>query len=65
MNFEDIKSIEDLEIVSREIIWQNFEKLTAIIFEKKDIQIKINTIKTISKKRRQNDEITKRGNQTK
>jgi Holliday junction resolvase len=64
MNFEDIKGIEDLEIVSEGIIWQNFERLAAFIFEKNDFQVKINTVKTFSKKRRQYDVIAKRGNQT-
>lgn len=63
MNFEDIKSIEDLEIVSKEVIWQNFERLAAFIFERNDFQVKINTVKTFSKKRRQYDVIAKRGDQ--
>ena len=33
MNFEAIKNVEDLEEVSKEAIWQNFEKLVAFIFE--------------------------------
>jgi len=46
MNFEDIGSIEDLEIVSEEIIWQNFERLAAFIFEKNDFRVTVNTVKT-------------------
>ena len=34
MNFEDIQSIEDLAVVSEEVVWQNFERLAAFIFEK-------------------------------
>jgi membrane protein required for beta-lactamase induction len=32
MNFEDIKNHEDLQKVSKEVVWQNFERLTAFIF---------------------------------
>ncbi len=64
MNFEDIKDIEDLEKVSKEIIWQNFEKLVAFIFEENEFQVKINTVKTLNKKRRQYDVIAKKNNQT-
>ena len=35
MNFEDIERIGDLETVSEESAWQNFERLAAFIFEKK------------------------------
>jgi hypothetical protein len=34
MNFEDIQSIEDLAVVSEEVVWQNFERLGAFTFEK-------------------------------
>ncbi len=42
MNFEDIDSTGDLEIVSEESQWQNFERLTAFIFEKNDFEVKVN-----------------------
>ncbi len=64
MNFEDIESIEDLETVSGEVIWQNFERLAAFIFEKNDFRVTVNTVKTLNKKRRQFDVIAKKGNQT-
>jgi len=64
MNFEDIGSIEDLEIVSEEIIWQNFERLAAFIFEKNDFRVTVNTVKTYHKKRRQYDVIARKSNQT-
>ncbi len=38
MNFEDIESIGDLERVSEESVWQNFERLAAFIFEKNDFR---------------------------
>ena len=50
MNFEDIHSIEDLAVVSEEVVWQNFERLTAFIFEKNNFLVKINTVKTYQKK---------------
>ena len=64
MNFEDIESIEDLETVSGEVIWQNFERLTAFIFEKNDFRVTVNTVKILNKKRRQFDVIARKGNQT-
>jgi hypothetical protein len=35
MNLEDIAAFAELETVSRESVWQNFERLAAFIFEKK------------------------------
>jgi len=64
MNFEDIESIGDLEIVSEESIWQNFERLAAFIFEKNDFWTNVNTVKTLHKKKRQYDVIAKKSNQT-
>lgn len=64
MNFEEIKSIEDLEKVSKEIIWQNFERLAAFIFEENEFQVKTNIVKTLNRKRRQYDVIAKKNNQT-
>jgi protease II len=64
MDFEDIKSIQDLQRVSRENVWQNFERLAAFIFEKNNFQVKINVIKTRNKKRRQYDVVARRGDKT-
>jgi hypothetical protein len=64
MNFEDIESIEDLEKVSEESVWQNFERLAAFIFEKNDFRVTVNTVKTSNKKRRQYDVIARKSNQT-
>jgi hypothetical protein len=64
MNFEDIHSIEDLAIVSEEVVWQNFERLAAFIFEKNNFLVKVNTVKTYQKTRRQYDVIAWKGNQT-
>ena len=63
MNFEEIKSIEDLERVSEETVWQNFERLAAFIFEKNECEVKINTVKKCNKKRRQYDVIARKRNQ--
>jgi hypothetical protein len=62
--FEDIGSIEDLEKVSEEVIWQNFERLAGFIFEKNDFRVAVNTVKTANKKRRQYDVIARKGNET-
>ncbi len=63
-DFEDIRSVEDLEMVSENVIWQNFERLAAFIFEKNDFTVTVNTVKTWNKKRRQYDVISRRSNQT-
>lgn len=64
MNFEDIHSIEDLAVVSEEVVWQHFERLAAFIFEKNNFRVKVNTVKTYHKTRRQYDVIAWKGNQT-
>jgi Holliday junction resolvase len=63
MHFEDIDSIEDLETVSGEAIWQNFERLTAFIYENNNFDVSVNTVKTWNKKRRQYDVIARKNNQ--
>jgi len=62
--FEDIRGIEDLQRVSREAVWQNFERLTAFVFAENDFSVKINAVKTSNKRRRQYDVIAKRGDKT-
>jgi Holliday junction resolvase len=62
--FEDIKSIEDLQRVSGEAVWQNFERLAAFIFQENDFQVKINAVKMSNKKRRQYDVIAKKRGKT-
>jgi Holliday junction resolvase len=64
MNFEDIQSIEDLAVVSDEVVWQNFERLAAFIFEKNNFRVTVNTVKTYQKTKRQYDVIAWKGNQT-
>jgi hypothetical protein len=64
MNFEDIQSIEDLAVVSEEVVWQNFERLAAFIFEKNNFRVTVNTVKTWQKTKRQYDVIAWKGNQT-
>ena len=64
MNFEDIAAFAELETVSRESVWQNFERLAAFIFEKHEFCVTVNTIKTLKKKRRQYDVIAQKNDQT-
>jgi len=64
MNFEDIHTIEDLAVVSEEVVWQHFERLAAFIFEKNNFRVKVNTVKTHQKTKRQYDVIAWKGNQT-
>ena len=57
--FAQIKSISDLERISTEVIWQNFERLTGYIFEQNDFSIEINRVKTQKRRRRQYDVIAR------
>ena len=50
INLDVIKNLEDLQNFSKELVWQNFERLTAFVFEENNFQVKINTIKTLKKK---------------
>lgn len=59
--FEAIKSIEDLQKVSAEVVWQNFERLVAFIFEENNFQVETGKVKTLNKKRRQYDVIARKG----
>ena len=54
MNFEDIQSLEDLAVVSEEVVWQNFERLAAFIFEKNNFRVKVNIGKNPSTKQKGN-----------
>jgi len=62
--FEGIKTIEDFQKVSREAIWQDFERLAAFIFAENDFHVKTNTVKTSNKKRRQYDVIARKNSKT-
>jgi len=64
MNFDDIDGFEELTTVSEESAWQNFERLAAFIFEKNEFRVRVNTVKTFNKKRRQYDVIAWKSNQT-
>ena len=64
MNFEDIKDHNDLQKISSESIWQNFERLVAFIFEKNDFQVEIGKVLTSNKKRRQYDVIARSKDRT-
>lgn len=63
-DFEDIKTIKDLERVSKGAVWQNFEVLVGFIFEANDFQVNVNKVRTFNKKRRQYDVIAKKNNRT-
>ncbi|VVB64129.1 Restriction endonuclease [uncultured archaeon] len=64
MNLEDIKTVEDLERISKEAVWQNFEVLVGFIFEANDFQVNVNKVRTFNKKRRQYDIIAKKSDRT-
>lgn len=63
-DFAQIKCLSDLERVSSEVIWQNFERLTAYIFEQNDFSVEINSVKTQKRKRRQYDVIARSTDRT-
>ena len=64
MIFRDIKNIEDLQKVSKEVAWQHFEELAAFVFEENNFQVEAGKVKTANKKRRQYDVIAKKNNRT-
>jgi len=64
MNFKDIRNFEDLQNVSKEVVWQNFERLAAFIFEENNFEVQVNTVKTIKNKRRQYDVIARNKDET-
>ena len=64
MNFEEIENAGDLENVSVESIWQNFERLAAFIFEKNDFRVSVNVVKTANRTRRQYDVIARKDDRT-
>jgi len=64
MNFEDIKNHKDLQKVSKEVAWQNFEELTAYIFSQHEFQVEVRKVKISKKKRRQFDVIAKKNSRT-
>jgi protease II len=64
MIFKDIKNIEDLQKVSKEVAWQHFEDLSAFVFEENNFQVEVGKVKTSNKKRRQYDVIGKKNNRT-
>ena len=61
MEFDEIKSADDLDKISKESKWQNFEKLTAFIFEENGFNVKVNVVKVFeNKSRRQYDVIAEK-----
>jgi protease II len=48
----------------RRSVWQNFERLVASIFEQNNFRVKVITVKTLNKKRRQYDVIAGKNDQT-
>lgn len=62
--FETIGSIGDLECVAEGSLWQDFERLTAFIFEKNGFFVSVGTVKTLKRKRRQYDVIARKNGRT-
>lgn len=63
-NFSEIRCLADLERISEEVVWQNFEKLTAFVFGENDFLVETNIVKTMKKRRRQYDVIAKNAERT-
>ena len=55
-----IKSISDLETLSKQVCWQYFEKLVAFIFQENGFDVKQNVIVKDGLRKRQFDVIAKR-----
>lgn len=64
INTFEIKNISELEILSKQSTWQNFEKITAWLFEQNDYTAQQNVIVAFNKKRRQYDVVAKKNNLT-
>lgn len=63
VEFSDIKSISDLDKASKEVVWQNFEKLVGFIFEQNGFDVKVNVVRMLNKhSRRQYDVVAVKGN---
>jgi hypothetical protein len=62
--FETIGSIGELECVAEGSLWQDFERLTAFIFEKNGYFVSVGTVKTLKRKRRQYDVIARKNGRT-
>jgi hypothetical protein len=61
MIFESIGGIAELETVSEQSPWQDFERLVAFIFEKHAFSVLVGTVRTRGRKRRQYDVIARKG----
>ena len=55
-----IKSVSDLERISKKAKWQYFEKLVAFIFDRNDFETKQNSVIVFGKTKRQFDVIAER-----
>ena len=63
-DFETIGTTGDLGAVAEGIVWQNFERLAAFIFEKNGFEISVGTVKTRNRQRRQYDVIARKNDRT-
>lgn len=64
VDFKNIKSIQELEQVSQEAVWQNFERLVGFVFEMNDFHVDVNIVKTSKRRRRQYDVIARKDDRT-
>lgn len=63
-DFETIGSITGLDAVAEGSAWQDFERLTAFIFEQNGFSVSLGVVKTRHRERRQYDVIARRNGQT-
>ena len=55
-----VKSLEDLDKLSKEVKWQYFEKLVGWIFEQNGFDVQVNKVAVYGKTKRQYDVIAER-----
>ena len=56
----NLRSLEDLELISKTVKWQGFEKLVAFIFEENGFVVKHNVVIVFSDTKRQFDVLAKK-----
>jgi hypothetical protein len=62
--FGTIGNIDSLDVVAEGSVWQDFERLTAFIFEKNGFEVMVGTVKTRNRQRRQYDVIARKNGRT-
>jgi hypothetical protein len=64
LDFGTIGSLGDLDCVAEGSVWQQFERLTAFIFEQNGFRVSVGTVRTRHRQRRQYDVIAQKDGRT-